>query len=288
MNVGGKTTAVKGVDINSQDTSDVAAAIAAAQQADIVILALGIDKSVEYEGADRVNITLPGLQEWFALKILSLSKPTVLVLTNGGAVAIDRLVSGPAAIVEAFNPSTQGARALADLLFGRANRWGKLPITLYPADYVSQVSLTDFSMSTSPGRTYRYYTGTPLWPFGYGLSLSTFDLSCAMDMLPRTQFAVRCVVSNTGARDGDEVVLVYHRVGNDIRSKVDHPVPLKRLVQFERVHVAAGQAAKVSFALSSAAVELTNGAGRKVVYSGTHEFVCSRGHGQDVVMSFTI
>lgn len=99
-NAGGTTTNATGVDMNSKNASRIDAALALAQAADVVVLALGMDKSVEHEGVDRRDLSLPGLQETFALKILALNKPVVLVLTNGGPLAIDNLVEGADAIVE--------------------------------------------------------------------------------------------------------------------------------------------------------------------------------------------
>jgi beta-glucosidase len=96
------------------------------------------------------------------------------------AVAVEAAVSvapGPAAIVEAFNPNTNGATALAKLLFGVENRWGKLPYTIYPASYAKAQDMANFDMSKAPGRTYKYYSGAPLFPFGHGLSLTTFALT---------------------------------------------------------------------------------------------------------------
>ena len=120
---------------SSTDPATMAKALAVAKAADVVVLALGIDKSVEHEGVDRSDITLPGMQAAFAKAVYKLGKPVVLVLTNGGPLAIDDLVDGAGAIVEAFNPAF-GAPMLAATLFGAENRWGKLPYTIYPAVYV--------------------------------------------------------------------------------------------------------------------------------------------------------
>lgn len=291
-NVGGATMTAPGVDINSNDTSKIAAAVALAKDADVVVLALGIDRSIEHEGQDRVNITLPGLQEPFAQQVLALGKPTVLVLTNGGALAIDTLMTGPNAIVEAFNPNTIGAAPLAHQLFGVINRWGKLPITIYPADIINQLDMADFNMSKPPGRTYRYYTGKALFAFGSGLSLTTFTHTCAQsgaEVPPGgdPSFTFDCTVANTGSMGGDEVLQVYHLAGADIRAKVDHPVPIKQLVDFERVTVpAGGTSERIQFVLSTDALRLTNNDGDRVVYSGTHTFLFSRGNGKD--QSFTV
>jgi len=284
INTGGTTNVQKGVDVNSQDQSGIAAAVAAATAADYVILALGIDKTIEHEGIDRVTINLPGLQDMFAQKILAIGKPTILVFTNGGALAIDDLIAGPQAIVEAFNPSLPGARALAATLFGQENRWGKLPITIYPADYVNQQSMTNFDMSIAPGRTYRYYQGTPLFPFGYGLSMTTFTHVCA----PGQSYSFTCLVSNTGALNGDEVLMVYHSAGADIRNKVNHPVPFKALVGFDRITVAAGSSGNLNFQFSENVFQLTNSTGGKVVYSGTHYLIFSRGNGADQTFTYTL
>ena len=171
-NVGGVTTAADGVDINSNATAGIAAALELARGADVVVLALGIDKSIEKEGTDRDDTALPGLQEPFAKQVLALDKPTVLLLTNGGALAIDNLTSrarnetAPYAIVEAFNPNVLGARAVGAALFGAANRWGKLPITIYPHSFIAEQQMSNYDMAKPPGRTYKYYTGEPLFPFG--------------------------------------------------------------------------------------------------------------------------
>jgi hypothetical protein len=121
---------VTGVDVNSSDSSGIPAALAAAAAADVVVLVLGNDRTQEHETLDRTDTALPGLQEPFALDVLALNKPVVIVLTNGGALAIDNLVSLPAAIVEAFNPGVGGAVPLAHSLFGIQNRWGKMPVTM--------------------------------------------------------------------------------------------------------------------------------------------------------------
>jgi len=254
-------------------------------EADVVVMVLGIDFTIEHEGIDRSSITLPGQQESFATKVLAIGKPTILILVNGGIVSIDNLINGPEAIVEAFYPSVQGARALADTLFGAQNRWGKLPVTIYPANYISQVDIFNFNMSKPPGRTYRYYTGKPLWPFGWGLSMTTFTLTCT-EVKAMTQY--RCTVLNSGSLNGDEVVMVFHSVGNDIRSKVDHPVPIKQLVEFGRVSVETGQSSQIDFTLDQKAFQLTNKNGDKVVYPGQHTLTFTRGYGQDVTFQVTI
>ena len=125
-------------------------------------MVLGIDRTVEHEGVDRSNTTLPGLQESFALQVIARAagKPVILILIGDDVNSIDHLIAGSDAIVKAFYPSTQGAKAVGASLFGHENRWGKLPITMYPLDYLNKLppmgknTGTSYSMSEPPGRSY--------------------------------------------------------------------------------------------------------------------------------------
>lgn len=219
-NTGGHTTQAEGCDVNSNDTSKFADAIALVREADVAVLVLGNDRTIEHEGLDRPDIVLSGVQDAFAKAVLAVGKPTLLIMANGGALAIDDLVEHCDAIVEAFNPA-QNTPELAAQLFGDENRWGKLPVTIYPASFAKEKAMTDYDMSGGVGRTYRYYTGTPLFAFGHGLSLTSFDLACERkteeEVWPIT---VSCLVNNTGRMDGDEVIQVYHEVGQDIHEFV--------------------------------------------------------------------
>ena len=121
-----RTAIAQGVDVSSNRVDGIVAAVALADAAETVVLVLGNDRSTENENLDRPVIDLPGQQQELARQVLALGKPTLLILSNGGAVAIDGLIDGPRAIVEAFSPAQQAA-ALASLLFGEENRWGRLP-----------------------------------------------------------------------------------------------------------------------------------------------------------------
>lgn len=158
VNQGGTTTVSAGVDINSNRTSGIAAALQAVKGADVTVLVLGIDRSIEAEGTDRSNTTLPGLQESFAMQVFDAAsgRPVILILVNGGILSIDRLISSPQAIIEAFNIAF-GAPALARAIFGQeTNAWGKLPVTIYPSSYAtSQIDPRTMDMTQAPGRTYR-------------------------------------------------------------------------------------------------------------------------------------
>ena len=174
LNAGGTTNISAGVGIScthdgsssscANQAAGIAPAVALAKQADVVVLVLGNDRSIEHEGRDRTNTTLEGVQSQLGTAVLGAGTPTLLILSNGGAIAFDELVEKSKAIVEAFNPGF-GSRALADLLFGKRNTWGKLPITLYPASYQDEQPMLQYDMSAAPGRTYRYYTGQPLFSF---------------------------------------------------------------------------------------------------------------------------
>ena len=287
-NIGGTTTVASGISMSGRSTSGIAHALALVDGADVAVLVIGDDHSVEHEGHDVADITLPGIQEKFAQQVLSRNKPTVLVLLGNDGTGIDDLVSGSAAIVRAFYPATHGSKALASLLFGNANRWGKLPVTMYPRGYVKKLPKmgqhtgTAYAMSHGEGRSYRYYSGKPLFSFGTGLSYSNFSIAC--DLLTKgsdDSIHVSCVVTNNGPVVGDEVVMVFHEVGDSIRAKAAklHPVPLRQLVDFARVgHLAPQASTNVTFILQrEAAFSLTTASGEREVYSGEHRVVVSTG-----------
>eukprot|EP00040_Diaphanoeca_grandis_P036063 m.228606 g.228606 ORF g.228606 m.228606 type:complete len:784 (+) comp33542_c0_seq1:89-2440(+) len=286
-NVGGTTTLEAGVEVSGNNATGIAAALAAARQADVVVLTLGIDHSVEHEARDVINSSLPGLQETFALQVLALNKPTVVVLVGNDCTGIDHIIDKSTAIVRVFYPATWGSKALASLLFGKENRWGKLPVTMYPEDYVDQLPLmgqhtgTAYAMAHGPGRSYRYYTGEPLFKFGQGLSLTTFSFTCTKTTTTTTTIGVTCVVKNTGDVVGDEVLQVYHSVGDEIRTKASklHPVPFKQLVEFDRViDLSPSKSSSVSFSLDVAdALSLTTADGSRTVYAGEHQLIFSTG-----------
>mmetsp|Transcript_18741 Transcript_18741/g.36126 ORF Transcript_18741/g.36126 Transcript_18741/m.36126 type:complete len:757 (+) Transcript_18741:2-2272(+) len=286
-NVGGTTLSQPAVKFVGGDDGPIDKAFDAALASDVLIIAVGTTAfqppDIEHESYDRDNLQLPGLQTDAVISLLRLKIPSILVMVNGGPLAIDSILNlepeyQPKAIIEAFFPGTHGGRALAASIFGDQNRWGKLPTTIYPLAYSAQVAMDDYSMSKAPGRTHRYYTGKPLFPFGFGLSLTNFTTKCTRN--PTNEAGVAsfsCDVSNTGDMDGEEVVLMYVKPSAELRSAAPHPVPLQNLKGFERVFVAKGMTESVSFDLAKRDFALVNEEGERVVYEGYGHYVSFSG-----------
>jgi len=249
---------------------------------------LGIGNTQEHEGIDRTMISLPGLQEKFALAVLATGKPVVIVLINGGIVSIDNLVAPAPAIIEAFYPAFRTGEALYLSIFGQTNRWGKLPVTVYSSNYIGQVDMYSFDMTKAPGRTYRYFSGKPLYPFGFGLSYTTFTYTCTGSYSLGVA-TINCVIVNNGTRAGDEVLQVYHRAGDDVRAKVTHPIPARSLIDFGRWAVEENHGrVSTTFTISSSKFALTNLQGDKVLYSGTHYIDVTNGVNPSSTYAITI
>jgi beta-glucosidase len=221
-------------------------ALDAARQADAVVLVMGLSPRLEgeemrvqiegFSGGDRVQIGLPRMQEELMQKVAALGKPTVLVLLNGSAVAVNWAKDHIPAIVEAWYPGQAGGTAIADVLFGDYNPAGRLPVTFYKSvDQLPQ--FTDYSMK---GRTYRFFQGEPLFPFGYGLSYSTF----AYRNLRVQQTNISVEVENTSAVSGEEVVQLY--VKRDGGGPDD---PIRSLAGFQRVALRPRERKTVQFRL---------------------------------------
>lgn len=225
-------------------------ALQASRNADVVVMCMGLTPNMEgeemdiqidgFRGGDRTRIDLPVVQQELIKEIHALGKPVVLVLLNGSALAVNWESDHVAAIIEAWYPGQAAGQAIADVLFGDYNPGGRLPVTFYK----STSQLQDFSDYHITSQTYRYFTGTPLYPFGYGLSYTSFkysDLNTKRNPNDSIQIAVR--VTNTGSRAGDEVVQVYlsPKARNDIK------LPIRSLVEFKRIHLKAGEFRQLKF-----------------------------------------
>jgi beta-glucosidase len=247
-------------------------ALAAARQADAVVLAMGLSPRLEgeemsvpvegFSGGDRVSLNIPRLQEELMQKIVALGKPTVLVLFNGSAVAVNWARDHVPAIVEAWYPGQGGGQAIADVLFGDYNPAGRLPVTFYQsADQLPP--FTDYRMM---GRTYRYFTGEPLFPFGYGLSYTTFEyrnLKLPNQARAGEDIKLSVEIENTGKAAGEEVVQVY--------AKAARPGPIRTLAGFQRVALRAGEKKTVQVSVAARQFASTGADGHRRVEPGTYQ-----------------
>jgi len=229
-------------------------ALAAAQQAETVILCLGLSPDIEgeempivldgFDKGDRTKLSLPQPQIDLMKKIKALGKPTILVLLNGSAVAVNWADQNMPAILEAWYPGEFGGQAIADVLFGDYNPSGKLPVTFYQT-VEDLPAFTDYNMDN---RTYKYFRGEVLYPFGHGLSYTQFeygDLQLPAKINPGESIEVSVTVSNTGAVAGDEIVQLYITDSGDNEAS-----PIRSLKRFARVSLDAGESKTVSFNLS--------------------------------------
>lgn len=231
-----------------------AEAIQAARSSDAVILCMGLSPLLEgeemkvqvpgFDKGDRMDIQLPSVQTELIKEIYRLGKPTVLVLLNGSALAFNWEAEHLPAIVEAWYPGQAGGTAIADVLFGDYNPSGRLPVTFYKS--IDQIPA--FENYDMQGKTYRYFTGEPLYGFGYGLSYSTFEYSWASapdSIQAGDSLNISVNVKNSSRRAGDEVVQVYVSLHN-----TSLKVPVRSLQGFKRVHLKAGESRTVSFTLT--------------------------------------
>ncbi len=227
--------------------------VAAAKNADVVVVVVGTDESVEKEGVDRSTLELPGDQNDLIKAVFEANPKTIIVMQNGGPLSINWANDNVPAIIETFMNGQEGGNALADVIFGDYNPAGRLPLTFYKSD--DQLpSISDYDIRK--GRTYMYPTRNfvnsesqkeePLYPFGYGLSYTQFEYS-KLKISPKTigsegKVTVSVTVKNVGQRAGDEVVQLYLR---DVAASVVRP--LKQLKGFERIHLKPGESRKVKF-----------------------------------------
>jgi beta-glucosidase len=256
------------------DDSGYAEALAAAQNADAVVFVGGINGSFEGEGHDRTAIDLPDTQEQLLEKLGALGKPLTLVLVNGSMIAVNWAKDHATAIVEAWYPGEEGGTAVANVLFGDYNPAGRLPVTFYTG--LNQVpDLEDYHMLH---RTYRYFTDTPLFPFGYGLSYTTFsygNLTCPPRVEANNGLTVSAQVANTGSVTGDEVVEAYLRpLPNkpDAHRMIDRTQPMPRLLLagFQRVtNLAPGASQTVTVNIPASQLLLVNSKGQRRLQPGS-------------------
>jgi len=249
-------------------------AVSVASQADAVVAVVGITSELEGEemkvevpgfaGGDRTSIDLPKEEEDLLEGLKKTGKPLVVVLMNGSALSVNWANEHADAILDAWYSGEEGGTAIAETLAGVNNPAGRLPVTFYKG--VDQLpAFDDYAMKN---RTYRYFTGQPLYPFGYGLSFSKFEYSSlrlsTAELRAGTSLVAEVDVKNTGERAGDEVVELY------LNFPKSPGAPQRALRGFTRVHVEAGQTEHVRFELSPRDLSLVNEAGDRIVAAGAY------------------
>lgn len=230
-------------------------ALEIARQADVVVMCMGITPRMEgeemdvmidgFRGGDRTRLDLPEVQQQLIKEIQALGKKVVLVLLNGSALAVNWESEHIPAIIEAWYPGQAAGQAIADVLFGDYNPAGRLPVTFYK----SLDDLPPFDQYKITNQTYRYYKGSPLYPFGYGLSYTTFGYTGlqALKNSAGDSVILTVKVKNTGAMGGDEVVQAYAYISNGHAPQV----PLRSLVAFSRINLQPNQNKAIRFAIPS-------------------------------------
>ncbi len=257
-------------------------ATAAAQKADVVVAVVGITSKLEgeemkvevpgFRGGDRTSLNLPEEEAALLGALKSTGKPLVVVLMNGSALSVNWANAHANAILDAWYSGEEGGTAIAETLAGLNNPAGRLPVTFYKGTE----QLPDFEDYNMKNRTYRYFTGEPLYGFGHGLSYTTFEYSGMKLSNPQLQAGnpldVEVDIKNTGTRDGDEVAELY------ISFPKVAGAPLKALRGFKRVHVQAGEQQHVKLTLNTRDLSYVNEAGDRLVGAG--DYVITVGSGQ--------
>jgi beta-glucosidase len=257
-------------------------AIAAAKNADVVIAVVGITSSLEGEempvtepgflGGDRTSIDLPAPEEALVEAVAATGKPLAVVLVNGSALAVNWISEHANAVLEAWYPGEEGGGAVAETLSGKNNPAGRLPVTFYTG--VNQLpNFEDYEMTN---RTYRYFKGKPLYPFGYGLSYTAFqysDLSIPTQAVAAGHPVVAdATVTNTSKVAGDEAVQVY------LKFPAVKGAPQIALRGFQRIHLEPGASQKVHFELKDRDLGMVTETGNPIIAAG--EYTISIGGGQ--------
>lgn len=245
-------------------------ALDAAKNADAIIYVGGISEDQESEGHDRDTIDLPDVQQKLLQALNSTGKPVVMVLLNGSALSINWSAAHIPAIVEAWYPGEEGGNAVADVLFGHYNPAGRLPVTFYK----SLRQLPGFEDYAMKDRTYRYFTGQPLFPYGYGLSYAKFryrNLHVPAEVKNGQGITVTVDVENTSAMSGDEVSELYLRPAPDARSREiapGQPMPRIELAGFARGNFAPHEKRTISFTVTPEQLHLVNVDGKRTLQPG--------------------
>ena len=276
-----------GVSFNWQPPAAVlrAQAVAAAKRADVVVAFLGLSPDLEgeempvhvegFNGGDRTRIELPEVQQQLVSALTATGKPTMIVLMNGSAVALGQAAREASAVLEAWYPGEAGGTAIADTLFGNNNPSGRLPVTFY----ASTSQLPPFEDYSMEDRTYRYFSGTPLYSFGYGLSYSTFQYTngklSSSSLRAGDPLNVSVDVANTSERDGEETVEAY------IIPKGMVGTPRHELVGFTKVELKRGAKNNVELTIDPRQLSFVSPAGNRSIKAGDYELYVGGGQPTD-------
>ena len=251
-----------GVPSAAERRAQIDSAVLVAAASEVAVIVAGVE---EGEFRDRALLSLPGAQEELIRAVAATGTPVVVVLIGGSAITMSPWLDSVGAVVHAWYPGEEGGNAIADVLFGEENPGGRLPVTFPVSE--GQLPLTYDHKPTGRGDDYVDLTGQPLFPFGYGLSYTTFaysDLRITPDAMgPAGSATVRATITNTGTRAGDEVVQLYVR---DVLATVARPV--LQLRGFTRIHLAPGQQRDVTFTLGPEHLRMLDEAMRWVVEPG--------------------
>jgi len=282
-----------GCQLTGVDTSGFAAATALAAKADVAIVFVGLHPGQgggdarEDEGWDRTNISLPGVQSQLIQAVFAVNKKTVVVLIHGGPLGIDWEKANVPAIVDAFYPGSMGGDAIARILAGDVSPSGRLPVTVYPANFITARDIWDMNLRDKGGITYRYYTGQPLFEFGFGLSYTTFSYVISseesfkmvtvgsmvdahssyyetMGKMPNAPAIYTVVVTNTGKVESDNVVLGF------LTNPPGPNAPLKELFGYTRVHLKPGEKTTVQFPVPPQVLSLVDKYGNEEIHPGVY------------------
>ena len=264
----------------------ISEAVAVAKNSDVVILCLGLDETLEgeegdtgnsYASGDKVDLLLPQVQRELLEAVVATGKPVILLNMTGSAMDLRYAHENCAAVVQTWYPGARGGRVIAKLLWGEISPSGKLPVTFYR----DTEELPDFEDYSMKGRTYRYFEGEVLYPFGYGLTYGAADITKVTvngkpagdeTAIDGDDIAIEAVVANTGAAAIEEVVQVY------VKAESADATPNAKLCGFARVAVAPGETKMVAVPVDKDALTVINEAGEKV--SGGSRYVFSVGFGQ--------
>ncbi len=270
-------------------------AIAAATKSDVIVAFLGLSPELEgeempvhvqgFDGGDRKTIELPTVQQELVTALAATGKPLVLVLMNGGALALQSAGQKAAAILEAWYPGQMGGTAIAETLFGENNPAGRLPITFY-ADTAQLPPFDNYAMKD---RTYRYFAGTALYSFGFGLSYTHFQYDSGklstVSLQAGASLTIFAQVKNIGNCDGDETVEIY------LLPKAIIGAPLRTLVAFQRVQLRKGETKPVQVTISPRQLSLVGTDGKRSVLPGDYELYLGGGppsHDAGISLPFRI